>query len=74
VANKGAKHKNGAKTGQVWIASRHTLKGASGKRSWVRPSESPPSTNRFLDLADIALREKEKVPKRRKNSIRNARE
>lgn len=39
----------------VWIAPRYSLKGPAGDRAWEDRSGGPPSTNRFLELADIAL-------------------
>jgi hypothetical protein len=39
----------------LWIAPSHSLKWRAPKTDWeLRPGEAPPS-NRFLELADIAL-------------------
>jgi len=37
------------------------FEGSFGELSWVHRSEAPPSTNQYLELTDIALREKKAV-------------
>jgi hypothetical protein len=39
----------------LWIAPRYSLKGPAGERAWENRAGGPPSTSRFLELADIAL-------------------
>ena len=39
----------------LWIAPRYSLKGPAGERAWENRAGGPPSSSRFLELADIAL-------------------
>jgi hypothetical protein len=38
----------------LWIAPRNNLKGPTGERAWENRPGGAPSSNRFLELADIA--------------------
>jgi hypothetical protein len=49
----------------LWIAPRYSLKGPRVESAWENRLVEPPSTNRFLELADIALGFKN--PERRKS-------
>jgi len=49
----------------LWIARRYSLKGPAGDRAWENRSGGPPSTNRFLELADIALGIKKPAPQKK---------
>jgi len=52
----------------LWVAANNSFKGDRGERGWDhRPV--PPNTNRFLDLADIALGLKK--PERKKKRAVN---
>jgi hypothetical protein len=55
----------------LWIAPRYSLKGPTAERAYEnRPGELPTS-NRFLELADIALGLK-KPAKKKKNAAKTA--
>lgn len=53
----------------LWIAPRnslsHSLKGLTGRSAWENRAGDPPSNNRFLELADVALGLKEPILKKR---------
>jgi hypothetical protein len=52
------KRKNANTSGQLdelWIAPRYSLKGPAGERAWENRVGGPPSSSRYLELADIAL-------------------
>jgi hypothetical protein len=50
----------------LWIAPSHSLKSLPPKIGWeLRPNESPRS-NKFLELADIALSKSSPAPKKRR--------
>lgn len=51
--------------GRLWIAPRNNLKGPTGERAWENRPGGPPSNNRFLEFADVALGLKEPIPKKR---------
>lgn len=51
---KKAKEK-GPPTEGLWIAARNSPKGPTGKRAWENLLVDPPSNNRLLELADVAL-------------------
>jgi hypothetical protein len=40
---------------ELWIAPRYSLKGPAGERAWENRVGGPPSSSRFLELADIFL-------------------
>jgi hypothetical protein len=46
----------------LWVAPRHSLKGPTGQRAWDNPIGGPPSSSKFLELADIALGLKKRTP------------
>ena len=48
----------------LWIAPRNNLKGPTGERAWENRPGGPPSNNRFLELADIALSVKQPILKK----------
>jgi len=50
----------------LWAAPRYSLKGPRGERAWENRLGGPPSSNRFLELADVALGLKK--PSRKKQS------
>jgi len=50
----------------LWIASRYTLKGPTGERAWENRPGGIPSSNRYLELADIALGLKKPQAKKHK--------
>jgi hypothetical protein len=66
MGDKSAKHQESARAGRVWIAPRHSLKGPAGERAWEHRPGGPPSSSRYLELADIALGVKKPAPHRRK--------
>ena len=39
----------------LWITPRYSLKGPAGERAWENRPGGVPSTNRYFELADIAL-------------------
>ena len=39
----------------LWIARRNSIKSPTGKSAWENLPGSSPSSNRFLELADVAL-------------------
>ena len=39
----------------LWIAPRYSLKGPNGERAYENHPGGAPTSNRFLELADIAL-------------------
>jgi len=50
---------------ELWVAPRHSLKGPNVERAYEnRPGELP-SSNRFLELADIALGLKKPAKKKK---------
>jgi hypothetical protein len=69
IAKRGKKGKKAKEkdspTGGLWLAPRSSLKGPAGERAWGNRPGDPPSNNRFLELADIALGLKEPVLKKR---------
>ena len=51
--------------GDLWVAPRYSLKGPNSERAYEnRPGELPTS-NRFLELADVALGLKKPAKKKR---------
>lgn len=54
---------------ELWIAPRYTLKGPAGERAWDNRTGGPPSNNRFLELADIALGVKKPTPKKKRSHV-----
>jgi hypothetical protein len=52
-------------TDGLWIAPRYSLKGPAGDRAWENRSGGAPSSNKFLELADIALGIKKPAPKKK---------
>lgn len=59
---------------ELWIAPRYSLKGPTGERAWENRAGGPPSSSRFLELADIALGLKKTVPHRKKAVANSAHE
>jgi hypothetical protein len=63
------KAKNGERPprkSDLWIAPSHSLKWPPPKIGWeMRPNE-PPRSNKYLELADIALRKHSPAPKKRR--------
>ena len=49
------KKKNTALDNGLWIAPRFSLKGPNGERAYENRPGGVPTSNRFLELADIAL-------------------
>jgi hypothetical protein len=57
----------------VWVAQKYSLKGPTGERAWENRPGGPPSSSRFLELADIALGLKKKeLAKKRNTAIHEA--
>ena len=52
---------------ELWIASRYSLKGPFSGRAWENPADRPPSSNRYLELADIALGLKKPAQNKKKS-------
>jgi hypothetical protein len=52
--------------GELWVAPRYSLKGPNGEHSYENPPGGVPTTNRFLELADIALGLKKTAQKKKK--------
>lgn len=50
-----AKKQKGATENDLWIAPRYSLKGPNGERAYENRPGGLPTSNRFLELADIAL-------------------
>jgi hypothetical protein len=50
-----AKKRKYAKESELWIAPRYSLKGPAGERAWENRPGGVPTSNKFLELADIAL-------------------
>jgi len=72
MAKKAKQRKKGKKaeekgfpTEGLWIAPRNSLKGQTGKRAWQNLPGDPPSNNRFLELADVALALNQPILKKR---------
>lgn len=57
--------KHDAKPDSLWIAPHYSLKGPRGESTFENRSSVPPSNNRYLELADIALGLKKPAPKKR---------
>ncbi len=64
---KGKASKNGANEEALWVAPRYSMKGPAGERVWENRPGGPPSTSRYLELADIALGLRQ--PARRKQTV-----
>lgn len=54
----------------LWVAPRYSLKGPAGERAWENRLGGPPSSSRFLELADIALGLKKPTPKKHSNTAK----
>jgi hypothetical protein len=59
-------------TGDLWVATRYSLKGPAGERAWENQLGGPPNSSRFLELADIAMGLKKPEPKKRKSATAGA--
>jgi hypothetical protein len=59
-------------TGDLWVAARYSLKGPAGERAWENQLGGPPTSSRFLELADIAMGLKKPEPKKRKSGAAGA--
>jgi len=70
MAKKAKRGKESGSEDGLWIAQRYSLKGPTGERAWENRPGGPPSTNRFLKLADIALGLKKPRPKKRKVGVK----
>jgi len=58
LAKQGKKSKDGKKAysrDELWIAPSSSFKRAVLKSDWKLPRLQPPESNRFLELADVAL-------------------
>jgi hypothetical protein len=55
MAKKQKKGKTTERSEELWIAPRYSLKGPAGERAWENRAGGPPSSSRYLELADIAL-------------------
>ena len=49
----------------LWIAQRFSLKGPNGDRAYENRPGGLPTSNRFLELADIALGHKKSAKKKK---------
>jgi hypothetical protein len=49
----------------LWVAPRYSLKGPAGERGFEDSPGGLPTTNRFLELADIALGLKKSAKKKK---------
>jgi len=54
---------------ESWIAPRYSLKGPAGERAWENRAGGPPSSSRFLELADIALGLIKPAPQKKKKTL-----
>jgi hypothetical protein len=61
-----AKTKQSDRGGELWIAPRYSLKGPAGERELENRPAGVPTSNRFLELADIALGLKKSAHKKKK--------
>jgi len=57
------------KSDGLWIAQRYSLKGPAGERAWENRAGGPPSSSRYLELADIALGLKKAAPQSKKSPV-----
>ena len=57
---------------ELWIAPRYSLKGPTGERAWENRAGGPPSSSRYLELADIALGLKKPVSHKKKTAPSSA--
>ncbi len=57
---------------ELWIAPRYSLKGPAGERAWENRAGGPPSSSRFLELADIALGLIKPAPQKKKTLTTSA--
>jgi hypothetical protein len=57
---------------ELWIAPRYSLKGPAGERAWDNRAGGPPSSSRFLELADIALGLRKSGPHKKKTPASSA--
>jgi len=55
----------------LWVAPRLSMKGPVGDRAYENRPGGIPSTNKFLELADIALGLKKPKPKKRKFGVQH---
>lgn len=56
----------------LWIAPRYSLKGPTGERAWDNRPGGPPSSSKYLEMADIALGLKKPEPKTCKAAVAGA--
>jgi hypothetical protein len=69
--SKGKQEKTRKKDGSgpgLWIASRYSLKGPAGERAWENRPGGPPNSEKYLELADIAMGLKKPEPQKRKSA------
>jgi hypothetical protein len=52
----------------LWIAPSHSLKSPPPKVGWELGPGEPPRSNKFLELADIALNKFSPAPKKRRSA------
>ena len=50
-----AKKRSNPDENDLWISERYSLKGPNGERAYENRPGGVPTSNRFLELADIAL-------------------
>jgi hypothetical protein len=62
MPKKPKKDKNRQAEDDLWVAPSHSLKGPTGQRAWDNRVGGPPSSSKFLELADIALGLKKHTP------------
>jgi hypothetical protein len=60
------KKKRSKDENELWIAPRYNLKGPAGERAWENRPGGLPTSNRFLELADVALGLKKTAQKKKK--------
>jgi hypothetical protein len=60
------KRKRSKDENELWIAPRYNLKGPAGERAWENRHGGLPTSNRFLELANIALGLKKAAQKKKK--------
>jgi hypothetical protein len=69
MATKAARAKNkpaDCGEGELWVAPRYSLKGPAGERAFENHPGEVLTSNRFLELADIALGLKKSAHKKKK--------
>jgi hypothetical protein len=62
------KAKSAYSNNQLWIAPSHSLKERAPKIGWGARRDEPSQSNRFLELADIALGLKKPHPQKKRRA------